>query len=62
MSLIYFKHTIISFPFLMPRNIESILACQDQNDVSDLVHYSFRSNTKQELLVSLVIGYYFLLY
>ena len=46
----------------MPTNIESILAYQDKNDVSDLVHKSFCSNIKKELLVSLVIGCHFLLY
>lgn len=35
----------------MPTNIESTLAYQDQNNVSDLVHYSYYSDTKQELLV-----------
>ena len=46
----------------MPTNIESILAYHDKNNVSDLVHESFCSNIKKELLVSLVIGCHFLLY
>lgn len=46
----------------MPTNIESALAYQDQNNARDLVHYSYYSNTKQVLLVSLVIRCHFLLY